>query len=234
LEKFVGSSEWEGGARVVKTDVPRVHALLQEEQGKGKLLDLIVKKFGGTIKAFCETNKLGEKQKVMAYFAGGLTGIFFAMGPGFSAEEHGCQVETGAAGCMAAAALVELSGGTVQQAVDAASMALQNCIGLICDPVADRVEVPCLGKNVAAGMNALSSSTMALAGFDAVIPLDQVLRTVERVGKKMPAAFCNTGKGGLAVTVRARELKEQLLFPEVNPEARGQQRRTNSRKNETR
>jgi len=166
--------------------------------------------FGGTVKAFCDTHELEEENKVMAYFAGGLIGVFYAMGPGFSAEEYGCQVETGAAGCMAAGALVELSGGSAQEAVDAASMALQNSIGLVCDPVADRVEVPCLGKNISAGMNALAASSMALAGFDAVIPLDQVINTVEQVGRMLPSALCNTGKGGLAVTPAARELKRSL------------------------
>jgi L-serine dehydratase len=166
--------------------------------------------FGGTVKAFCDTNSAGDKQKVLAYFAGGLIGVFFAMGPGFSAEEHGCQVETGAAGCMAAAALADLSGGDCRQSMAAASMALQNSIGLICDPVADRVEVPCLGKNVTAGMNALAASTMALSGFDQVIPLDQVIQTVKKVGRALPASLCNSGKGGLAVTPRAKELKDML------------------------
>ncbi|RPI43831.1 MAG: serine dehydratase, partial [Bacteroidetes bacterium] len=130
--------------------------------------------------------------------------------PGFSAEEYGCQVETGAAATMAAAALVELSGGSARQAVTAASMALQNTIGLVCDPVADRVEVPCLGKNVTAGLNAIGTSTMALSGFDGVIPFDQVLETVDRVGKSMPGALRCTGRGGLAATARSRELKERL------------------------
>ena len=111
---------------------------------------------------------------------------------------------------MAAAALADLSGGDFRQALAAASMALQNTIGLICDPVADRVEVPCLGKNISAGMNALAASTMALSGFDQVIPLDQVIRTVEKVGRALPSALCNSGKGGLAVTPVARELKEML------------------------
>jgi L-serine dehydratase len=111
---------------------------------------------------------------------------------------------------MAAAALADLSGGDYLQSMAAASMALQNTIGLICDPVADRVEVPCLGKNVTAGMNALAASTMALSGFDQVIPLDQVIRTVKKVGRSLPASLCNSGKGGLAVTPRAKELKEML------------------------
>ena len=166
--------------------------------------------FGGTIKAFCDNNGLTGEEKVMAYFAGGLVGVFFAMGPGFSAEEQGCQVETGAAGCMAAAALSDLSGGDFKQSLAAASIALQNAIGLVCDPVADRVEVPCLGKNVSAGMNALAASTMAVSGFDPVIPLDQVIRIVENVGRVLPSALCNSGKGGLAVTPKAKELKKML------------------------
>lgn len=166
--------------------------------------------FGGTLKAFCDTHDLGEEDKIMAYFAGGLIGVYFAKGPGFLAEEHGCQVETGAAATMTAAALVELSGGNADQAVGAASMALQNTIGLVCDPVADRVEVPCLGKNITAGMNALAASSMVLSGFNPVIPLDQVIDTVKLVGKTMSSALCCTGKGGLAITPRSKELKEML------------------------
>jgi len=166
--------------------------------------------FGGTVKAFCDVNHIGEEKKIMSYFAGGLIGIFFANGPGFSAEKYGCQVETGAAATMTAAALAELSDGDAEQAVSAASMALQNTIGLICDPVADRVEVPCLGRNVTAGMNALAASSMALSGFDPVIPIDQVIDTVKSVGKDIPLALRNTGKGGLSITPRAKEIKNML------------------------
>lgn len=166
--------------------------------------------FGGSLKAFCEINEIGEEDKVLAYFAGGMMGAFFAMGPGFSAEEYGCQVETGASATMTAAALSDLSGGSAEQSVGAASMALQNTIGLVCDPVADRVEVPCLGKNVMAGMNALGASTMALSGFNAIIPFDQVLNTVAQVGRSMSSTLRCTGRGGLAATAKARELKEML------------------------
>ena len=164
--------------------------------------------FGGTVKAFCDTNDLGEEEKIMAYFAGGLMGVFFAKGPGFAAEEYGCQVETGAAATMAAAALVDLSGGSAGQAVGAASMALQNTMGLVCDPVADRVEVPCLGRNVTAGLNALGASTMALSGFNEVIPFDQVLDAVKEVGRSIPFPLRCTGMGGLSVTAKSRELKK--------------------------
>ena len=165
---------------------------------------------GGTVKAMCDYRKLDEEKKILAYFAAGMIGVFIAEGPGFSAEAFGCQVECGAASSMTAAALADLAGGSVKHAVDAASMALQNMIGLICDPIADRVEAPCLGKNISAAMNALSSSTMALSGFDAVIPLDQVIQSVYNVGKTIPFELRCTGKGGLSVTPRALEIKEQL------------------------
>jgi L-serine dehydratase len=166
--------------------------------------------FGGAIKAFSDRINSSGEEKVKAYFAGGLVGVLFAEGPGFSAEQYGCQVETGIASAMAAAALTELSGGSARQAASAASMAMQNLIGLVCDPVADRVEVPCLGKNISAAMNALSSHIMAMSGFNQVIPLNEVIDTVEAVGNLLPPALRCTGKGGLAVTPASVRIKGML------------------------
>jgi len=165
---------------------------------------------GGTIKAVTDAKSVSREAKIRAYFAAGLVGVFFARGPGFSAETGGCQLETGAAASMAAAALSDLCGGTAMQSASAASMALQNTIGLVCDPVADRVEVPCLGKNVTAGVNALAASTMALSGFNAVVPLDEVIETVSSVAASMPRSLCCTGLGGLAATPTAAKLKASL------------------------
>jgi L-serine dehydratase len=111
---------------------------------------------------------------------------------------------------MAAAALVSLAHGTTQQAVDAASMALQNVLGMICDPVANRVEVPCLGRNVLAASNALACANMALAGYDAVIPLDEVIETMLRVGESLPSALRCTAMGGLSVTPTSKAIERQL------------------------
>lgn len=162
---------------------------------------------GGALRAIAEDIDVDKNELIKAYFAAGLVGAYFAMGPGFSAEEHGCQVECGAASGMAAAAIVQLLGGTARQAIAAASMAIQNMIGMVCDPVADRVEVPCLGKNISAAVNARASAVMAIAGFDAVIPLDEVIETVSRVSKTMPSCVKCTGKGGLAITQTALNLK---------------------------
>ncbi len=165
---------------------------------------------GGLVRAVAEDNESTSDQVISAYLASGIVGAYFAQGPGFSAEEYGCQVECGAASGMAAAAVVQLMGGSAKQALDAASMAIQNMIGMVCDPVADRVEVPCLGKNISAAVNAYASAIMAISGFDAVIPLDQVIQTVSRVGKSMPSCVKCTGKGGLSITDASRKIKVTL------------------------
>jgi L-serine dehydratase len=165
---------------------------------------------GGLVRAVAEDIESTHDELIKAYFASGIVGAYFAQGPGFSAEEYGCQVECGAASGMAAAAVAQLMGGSAKQALDAASMAIQNMIGMVCDPVADRVEVPCLGKNISAAVNAYASAILAISGFDAVIPLDQVIQTVERVGKSMPSCVKCTGKGGLSITKTSQKIKIAL------------------------
>ncbi len=145
-----------------------------------------------------------------AMLAGGIIGVFIAAHATFAAEVGGCQAECGAGSGMAAAALVTLAGGSTQQAVNAASMALQNILGMICDPVANRVEVPCLGKNVMAASNALSCANMALADYDPVIPLDEVVQTMDAVGRMLPSSLRCTALGGLSITKTSREIEKQL------------------------
>jgi L-serine dehydratase len=145
-----------------------------------------------------------------AMLAAGLIGVFITAGSTFAAEVCGCQAECGAGSGMAAAALVNLAGGSTAQALAAASMALQNTLGMICDPVANRVEVPCLGRNVLAASNALACSNMALSGFDEVIPLDEVIRTMDDVGKSMPHELRCTALGGLSVTDTSKAIEERL------------------------
>ena len=151
---------------------------------------------------------LDEMTKAM--LAAGLIGVFIAAGATFAAEVGGCQAECGAGSGMAAAALVTLAKGSTRQAIDAASMALQNTLGIICDPVANRVEVPCLGRNVMAASNALACANMALADFDAVIPLDEVIETMGKVGKSIPHELRCTALGGLSVTRTSREIERRL------------------------
>jgi len=159
---------------------------------------------GGTIFGSIQEEEFDLKAMARAFLAAGITGVFIADKYTFSAEEGGCQVETGSASAMAAAALVELNGGSVKQAIDAASMALQNQLGLICDPVAVRVELPCLGKNILAASNAYNSYIMAIAGFEAEIPYSEVIDAMKSVGNALPSSLCCTGLGGLAQTTTGK------------------------------
>ena len=118
--------------------------------------------------------------------------------------------ECGSASAMAAAALVHLGGGNLSQALGATSMALQNCFGMVCDPIANRVEAPCLGKNVMAASNALSCANMAMAGYQHLIPLDEVIAAMAAVGKALPHELCCTALGGLSITPTAKRLEKQL------------------------
>ena len=153
---------------------------------------------------------LGETEAAQAMLAAGLVGVFIAARATFAAEVAGCQAECGAGSAMAAAALVTLAGGAAAQAVSAASMALQAILGLICDPVANRVEVPCLGRNVMAASNALACANMALAGYDAVVPLDEVIETMLRVGESLPSSLRCTALGGLSITRASRAIEARL------------------------
>jgi L-serine dehydratase len=213
---LIGKAQEEGKLKnsIVNQIIANVSALMESKSSMEVIVALPTAgscgTVGGALRAVSKNIGSDHQELVKAYFAAGIVGAYFAQGPGFSAEEHGCQVECGAASGMAAAAIVQLMGGTAKQALGAASMAIQNMIGLVCDPVADRVEVPCLGKNINAAVNAYSSAIMGISGFDEVIPLDQVIQTVSRVSKTMPTCVKCTGKGGLAITDASRILKRKL------------------------
>lgn len=153
---------------------------------------------------------LSLDEMTQAMLAAGMIGVFIAAHATFAAEIGGCQAECGAGSGMAAAALVTLAKGTTKQAIAAASMALQNILGMICDPVANRVEVPCLGRNVMAASNALACANMALADFDPVIPLDEVISTMDEVGRSLPSELRCTALGGLSITRTSREIERRL------------------------
>jgi|AntRauTorcE11898_2_1112593.scaffolds.fasta_scaffold07937_3 L-serine dehydratase len=213
---FIGKAEKEGkiGDSVMNRIIANVSALMESKSAMEVVVAVPTAgscgTVGGSLRAISENRGSSGDELNKAYFAAGIVGARFAQGPGFSAEEHGCQVECGAASGMAAAGIVQLMGGTAKQALGAASMAIQNMIGLVCDPVADRVEVPCLGKNITAAVNAYSSAIMSVSGFDAVIPLDEVIQTVSGVSKTMPSCVKCTGKGGLAITETALKIKKKL------------------------
>lgn len=123
----------------------------------------------------------------------------------------GCQAEIGTAAAMTAGALVYLKGGTTQMIIESVAMSLKNMMGLVCDPVAGLVEVPCVKRNVAGAMTALSCADMALAGITSRIPADEVIDAMKEVGDKMHPDFKETARGGVAATETGKKLKEQIL-----------------------
>jgi len=160
--------------------------------------------------AVADDEGLPEETLVRGLLAAGLIGIFISKGATFSAELGGCMAECGSAAGMAAAGLTEMMGGSPSEALCAASVALQNMFGLTCDPIASRVEAPCLGKNAMAASNAFNSANMALAGYLHLVPLDQVIAAMDEVGKAMPRELCCTALAGLSTTPASRELELKL------------------------
>jgi L-serine dehydratase len=142
--------------------------------------------------------------------AAAMIGVFIAAHATFAAEVGGCMAETGAGAGMAAAGIVTLAGGTLTQSIGAASLALQNSLGLICDPIGNRVEAPCLGRNVMAATNAVSCANMALADYNHLIPLDEVIETMKSVGDQIHHTLRCTNLGGLSVTRTAKEIEAGL------------------------
>jgi L-serine dehydratase len=153
---------------------------------------------------------IDEDSVIRSMMAGGLVGVLIIQKGTFAAEVAGCQAECGSSSGMAAAALVDLLGGSAEQALAAASMALQNIFGMVCDPVANRVEVPCLGKNIMAASNAVSCANMALSGFDPVIPFDEVVTVMDKIGKSIPSELRCTALGGLSITKTSKEIEHAL------------------------
>jgi len=164
----------------------------------------------GTILGVCSALGLSEEEAVKGMLAAGLIGIFISERATFAAEVGGCQAECGSGSGMASAAIVGLMGGNLHQALSAASMSLQNSLGMICDPVANRVEAPCLGRNVMAASNALSCANMALADYDHLVPLDQVIEAMDEVGHAMAHELRCTGLGGLSISKASREIEAKL------------------------
>ena len=143
------------------------------------------------------------------YIAAGF-GQLIANRASIAGAEGGCQAEVGSASAMGAAALVQLHGGSPHMMAQACAMAIKNLMGLVCDPVAGLVEVPCVKRNVIGAMNALAAAEMALAGIESFIPPDEVLDAMREVGLSMPSALRETGEGGLAATPTGRAVRQRL------------------------
>lgn len=160
--------------------------------------------------AYADARGADEDALVRALFVAAGVGQVVATRAFIAGAAGGCQAEIGTAAAMAAAALTDLCGGAPEAAAHAAAMALKNLLGLVCDPVAGLVEVPCVKRNVAGAMVALSAAEMALAGIRSAIPPDEVVDAMREVGEKMDASLRETGEGGLAATPCGRAARDKL------------------------
>lgn len=164
----------------------------------------------GAVLGVADAMGKAREERIDAMLAAGMIGVFIAAHSTFAAEEAGCMAECGSGASMAAAAIVGLAGGSFEQQLGAASMALQNSFGMTCDTLANRVEAPCLGRNVTAASNALATANMALADYLHLVPFDEVVDAMKQVGDLMPREVCCTGLGGLAITPASKALEEKL------------------------
>ena len=158
-----------------------------------------------------EENNLAEDQVVMSLFTAAGLGMVIARKASISGAEGGCQAECGSAAAMAAAAAVELMGGSPQMCAHACAMALKSVLGLVCDPVAGLVEVPCVKRNASGAANALIAAEMALAGIESTIPVDEVIGAMKAIGDAMPKSLKETAEGGLADTPTAKKIAREIL-----------------------
>ncbi len=172
----------------------------------------------GTLLGLAAHHQVTDDDLVRALATAGLVGAVVAVRASLSGAEGGCQAETGAAAGMAAAAGVELLGGTPRQAMQAVSITMQGTLGLVCDPLGGLVEVPCVYRNATGAAMALAGIEMALANVGFPIPVDEVIDTMGKIGRDMDVRYRETAGGGLAATPTGRRLaKERLVQLKPRP-----------------
>ena len=157
-----------------------------------------------------QAGKATEEEILKALYTASGIGAVISFRACIAGAAGGCQAEIGSASAMAAGALASLRGGDCRQIGHAAAMALKNLMGLVCDPVAGLVEVPCVKRNVVGAVNAVSCADMALAGIESRIPVDEVIDCMGEVGTRMPMELRETALGGLAATPTGKAIKERM------------------------
>lgn len=213
LQEAVATGKLLGG-RVFDGAVLKAIAIAEVNAAMGRIVAAPTAGSCGILPAVLLTaaEELGssEEDQVKALFTASGIGMVITRIAGVSGAAGGCQAECGSASGMAAAAVVELAGGTAEQSAHACAIALKNILGLVCDPVAGLVEVPCVKRNAAGAANALVAIDLALAGIKSVIPVDEVIQAMRQIGQAMPASLKETAQGGLAATATGCRLAQQL------------------------
>jgi len=152
-----------------------------------------------------------DDELINGLFAAAAVGMIIGRNATFSGAEGGCQAECGSAAAMASAAIVELMGGSVKMSLDAAAIVFKNILGLVCDPVAGLVEIPCAKRNASGAISALCTADMVMAGIESKIPFDDALSAMYKVGREMPASLRETALGGVAITKAGLKLKKKVF-----------------------
>ncbi|MGX1430254.1 L-serine dehydratase [Cytobacillus horneckiae] len=165
----------------------------------------------GTLFAVKEVLNPTRDEMIEFLFTSAAFGFVVANNASISGAAGGCQAEVGSASGMAAAAITEMAGGTPSQSAHAMAITLKNMLGLVCDPVAGLVEVPCVKRNAMGASNAMTAADMALAGITSRIPCDEVIDAMYRIGQTMPSALRETAEGGLAATPTGRRLEAEIF-----------------------
>ncbi|MBF0364133.1 MAG: L-serine ammonia-lyase, iron-sulfur-dependent, subunit alpha [Oligoflexia bacterium] len=165
----------------------------------------------GAILTAAEKLQKSDEEIILSLFTASAIGILIAKNATLSGAEGGCQAECGSAAAMAAAAIVEMMGGSPEMALHAAAIALKNILGLVCDPIAGLVESPCAKRNASGAINALISADLAMAGITSIIPFDEVVDAMFSVGRALPCELRETGLGGIAATPTGQALKKKIF-----------------------
>lgn len=214
LEKYYKNNETLAGELIVKA-MAMASSTSEVNAAMGRIVATPTAGSAGIVPAVILS--VGEKlnktddELVQALFTAAGLGILVAKNATTSGAEGGCQAECGSASAMASAAIVEMMGGTVRQALDAGAMVIKNILGLVCDPVAGLVEIPCVKRNMSGAVSAIAMAEVAMAGVESHIPWDDAVEAMYRVGKQLPSCLRETGLGGVAVTESGLEMKKRVF-----------------------
>ncbi|HZX34635.1 MAG TPA: L-serine ammonia-lyase, iron-sulfur-dependent, subunit alpha [archaeon] len=165
----------------------------------------------GALLALNEEVDSSEEKMLNGLLTASGIGLFIAERATFAASVAGCAAEIGASASMAAASIVEFYNGSAEQAINAGAISLKSCLGLVCDPVAGLVEVPCIKRNAIGVANSFAAAEMALNGVESAVPFDEVVGAMYRIGKRIPSELRETSRGGLAMTPTALKVRSRFL-----------------------
>ncbi|WHH60454.1 L-serine ammonia-lyase, iron-sulfur-dependent, subunit alpha [Petroclostridium sp. X23] len=214
MDRFLNSKRSICGTTVSKV-IRNALAVMEVNGSMGKVVACPTAGSAGTVPAavltIAECNDISDEKVIQSLFTGAGIGIVIAENATISGAVGGCQAECGAASAIAAAVITEMFGGSYEDILSAVSLALGNILGMVCDPVAGMVELPCIQRNAIAAMNAIISAEMALAGINSVIPADEMIGALDEVGKLMHCSLKDTLGAGISNTPTARKIEQDFF-----------------------